>query len=434
MSQSYQVGPAPESGAGEASVSETQAAPGAEQPPPHGPLGPPQIILKPRRALPLFSGHPWVFAGAIERAHGTPQPGDEVCVHAADGRFVARGLFNPDSNIRVRLYGWEPSVPLDEAFWSERLDAAIALRQRLFAGAPEWCACRLVFSEADGLSGLTVDRYGDYLLLQWTSRALAARESAIVALLVGKLQPAGIWRRTEKGIGELEGLIAADERVWGSDPPRPLFIEEHGVRYGVDVIAGQKTGFYFDQRDNRLAAARYLDGRVLDMFCYTGGFGLTALKRGRAQQVLAVDSSRAALNLARRNAELNDVADRIRFEEGAAVDTMRRLHAAGERFDGVVLDPPKMARTRGGLERALQGYRTLNRHAVALLVPGGILVTCSCSGLVSRSMIEQMLAQVAADTRRRIQILEARGQAADHPVSVQCLENDYLKCLICRVL
>jgi len=281
---------------------------------------------------------------------------------------------------------------------------------------------------------MTLDRYGDHLLLQWTSRALAMREAEIVPLLEARLQPAGIWRRTEKGIGELEGLEVSDERIAGNDPPRPLFVEEHGIRYGVDVVAGQKTGFYFDQRDNRAAAARYLHGRVLDMYCYTGGFGITAAKIGRAEHVLAVDSSETALNLARANAELNEVANRLQWEHGAAAPTMERLHAEGARFDGIVLDPPKMARTRGGLERAIKGYRTLNRLAVSLLNPGGILVTCSCSGLVPRTEFELMLGQVATESHRRIQILESRAAAPDHPVSVQCLENDYLKCFICRVV
>lgn len=394
----------------------------------------PRVTLKPRRALPLFSGHPWVFTGAIAAVDESAHAGAEVAVHAAEGQFVARGLFNPLSNIRVRLYSWQAETPLDRDLWADRLDAAIELRRQLFGDRPEWRACRLVFSEADGLSGLIVDRFGDYLLIQWTSRALAQREPEFVSLLQERLQPAGVWRRTEKGIRELEGLDRSDERVAGSEPPRPLFIEEHGLQYGVDVVAGQKTGWYFDQRDNRAAAAKHLRGRVLDMFCYTGGFGIAALRLGQAEQVMAVDSSETALQLARNNAEMNQVADRVQCEHSASVPAMERRLASSERFDGIVLDPPKMARTRGGLGRALKGYRTLNRLAVNLLRPGGILVTCSCSGLVQRSEFEQMLAQVSNETHRRIQVLEARGQAADHPFSVHCLENDYLKCFICRVV
>jgi 23S rRNA (cytosine1962-C5)-methyltransferase len=394
----------------------------------------PSVVLKPRRALPFFSGHPWVFAGAIARIDGAPEPGTEVALRTLEGEFIARGLFNPDSNIRVRLYTWNEEQPLDRDFWSTRLDESLALRRHLFAFRPEERACRLVFSEADGLSGLTLDRYGDHLLLQWTSRALAEREPLFVEQLQEKLQPAGIWRRTEKGIGELEGLAVADGLIAGDAPPRPLFIEEHGIRYGVDVVEGQKTGFYLDQRDNRAAAAKYLSGRVLDLFCYTGGFSLAAVKLGGADDVLGVDSSETALNVARRNVELNEIAGRIRFEQGITFQKLEQLQAAGERFDGIILDPPKMARTRGGLERALKGYIGLNRLAVEVLNPGGILVTCSCSGLVSRTDFEQVLAHVAAETGRRIQVLESRGQAADHPVSVQCVENAYLKCFICRVV
>jgi 23S rRNA (cytosine1962-C5)-methyltransferase len=394
----------------------------------------PRVILKPRRALPFFSGHPWVFAGAIERIAGSAEPGAEVDVVSHEGRFIARGLLNPDSNIRVRLYSWQEGQPLDAEFFRARLADALSLRGKLFEGRTEERACRLIFSEGDALSGLTLDRYGDHLLLQWTSRALAQRESMFVELLQQLLRPAGIWRRTEKGIGEAEGLEVADGLIAGSEPPRPLFVEEHGIRYGVDVVAGHKTGFYFDQRDNRAAAARYLSGRVLDMFCYTGGFSLAAVRLGQAAHVLAVDSSEPALVVARQNAELNNAADRIRFEPAVALQKLQQLKADGQVFDGIVLDPPKMARTRGGLERALKGYVHLNQLAVELLEPGGVLVTCSCSGLVSRSDFEQVLAHVASETHRRIQILESRGQASDHPVSAQCLETAYLKCMICRVV
>jgi 23S rRNA (cytosine1962-C5)-methyltransferase len=393
----------------------------------------PVIRVKRRRALPFFSGHPWVFAGALERVEGDLPAGQVVDLQTHEGEFIARGLFNPQSNIRVRLYSRDVGRPLDRNFWSQQLDSALALRQQLFADRPDARACRLVFSEADALSGLTVDRYGDHLLLQWTSRALAEREAEFVDLLQEKLHPAGVWRRTEKGIGEAEGLETSDGLICGTPPPRPLFIEENRVRYGVDVAEGHKTGFYFDQRDNRLAAARYLRGRVLDLFCYTGGFGLNALRHGAVDRVLGVDSSAPALELARRNAELNELANRISFEQARAADKLEQLQAVGEHFDGIILDPPKMARTRGGLERALHGYVNLNRAAVEILKPGGILVTCSCSGLVSREDFEQVLLRVATDTGRRIQVLESRGQAADHPVSVQCLENAYLKCLICRI-
>jgi 23S rRNA (cytosine1962-C5)-methyltransferase len=395
----------------------------------------PRIILKPRRALPFFARHPWLFVGAIARVEGDPDPGAEVAVVSHEGQFIARGLFNPASNIRVRLYSWNAEAALDEDLWSRRLDAAIALRRDLFRDMGPETACRLVFSEADGLSGLTVDRYGEWLLVQLTSRALAARRDVLFRLLTEKLAPAGIWLRTEKGIGEAEGLEIADGLVSGREPPRPLFISEHGIRYGIDVIEGQKTGFYLDQRDNRAAFARSLrpDARVLDVFCYSGGFGLAAVVLGGARHVVGIDVSEAALALARANAQLNGVADRFRFEPGRAFDVLERLAAAGERFDAVVLDPPKLTRHKAGVPKALKAYHQLNRQAVAVLRPGGLLVTCSCSGLVTRDEFKRMLAEVALRTDRPLQILEFRGAAADHPMSVHCPETAYLKCCVCRV-
>ncbi|MGH7200561.1 MAG: class I SAM-dependent rRNA methyltransferase [Planctomycetaceae bacterium] len=395
----------------------------------------PQVTLKPRRALPFFHRHPWVFAGAVARVDAAAAPGDEVAVRSETGQFVARGLFNPHSNIRVRLYSWQEDVPLDRGFWSARLDEAIALRRRLFPHADQQTAFRLVFSEADGLSGLIVDRYGDWLTVQFTSRALADRRAAFVELLQEQLAPAGLWLRTEKGIRESEGLELSDGLLAGTEPPRPLVIDEDGVRSGVDIVEGQKTGAYLDQRENRAAAARYVRGRrVLDVFCYAGAFGLAAVKQGGADHVTGVDVSEAALARAAANAELNDIAPQFRFERSDAFTAMERLHAAGERFDVVILDPPKMTRHRAGLKKALRGYHSLNRLAMDLLPPGGILVSCSCSGLVDREVFEQMLAETAVRAGRRLQVLEARGQSPDHPVSLDCPENAYLKCYICRIV
>ena len=434
----------------------------------------PQIVLKPRKALPFFSRHPWVFQGAVDWLVGDPQPGDVVDVIDDVERFVARGIFNPESQICVRLYSWDEAVQLDEAFWSQRLDDAISLRRGLFgASQPDDrrmdassvrpvedsaehvaktvdgrgvhptggrlfatdSACRLVFSEADGLSGLTVDRYGDWLMVQVTSLALSKRLDVIVQLLQTKLQPRGIWLRTEKGIREAEGLELADGLLWGEAPPRPLFIRENGVQFSLDVAEGQKTGFFLDQRDNRRRVAEFVRGhRVLDVCCYSGGFALNCLVNGGASHVTGVDMSESALALARSNAELNGVADRLTLVKRDCFKALEELAATGERFDTVILDPPKLARHRQGVEAALRGYYSLNRSALSLLKPGGILATCSCSGHVSSEMFVNTLAQAALHENRRLQILETRGAAADHPTSVTCLETDYLKCYLCRVV
>ncbi len=324
---------------------------------------------------------------------------------------------------------------LDDAFWTKRVQTALELRRRLYGGTATERACRLIFSEADGLSGMTADRYGDYLLLQWTSFALAQRQAPILAALKEAVSPKGIWLRTERGIGEMEGLEIRDGLIDGEAPPRPLLIEENGLTFGVDVVEGQKTGYFFDQRDNRRAAAAYArNASVLDMFCYSGGFGITAAALGGAREVLCVDSSQSALDIARLNAERNGVADRMRFENSNAYRKLEELQQQGAKFDLVILDPPKMARNQSGIEKAVRGYFSLNRLAVDLLPPGGILVTCSCSGLVGRGEFEDMLRQVGMQSKRSLQILEARIQAPDHPVSPYCDESLYLKCYICRVV
>lgn len=393
------------------------------------------ITIKPRRALPFFSRHPWVFATAIQNVSGDPAPGQEVLLRAHDGKFIARGLFNPHSHLRVRLYSWDESVELNRDVWSRRIDEAIALRRQLY---PVWgneFACRLINSEGDQLSGLTVDRYGDWLIVQVTSLALAQRQDTLMDLLREKLQPQGIWLRTEKGIRAAEGLEQQDGLLWGEPPPRPLFVEENGIRYAVDLIEGQKTGFYLDQRDNRRFLSRFVAGQeVLDVCCYHGGFALNCLKLGHAKNVLAIDSSESALALAQTNAELNGLADRLRFRKQDSFKALEELAAAGETFDTIILDPPKLARNRAGLDAALRGYYSLNRLALDVLRPGGLLFTCSCSGLVTRDMFLEVLAKVAVQSRRSMQALEVRGAALDHPRSITCPEADYLKCVLCRVV
>lgn len=391
-----------------------------------------RVILQPRRARPFYGRHPWVYAGAIAAVEGEPTDGAEVELYSHGGSFVARGLYNGRGKIRTRLYSWAPETPLDDAFFRDRLDAAIRLRRDILGLDGPGRACRLVFSEGDGLSGCTVDRYDRWLVLQFTSLGLARRRDLFVKLLVELVAPEGIYQRTERGIGKLEGLELQDELLWGSVPNEPITVEEGGLRFLVNLAEGQKTGFYLDQRDNRQAVARLAAGRrVLDAFCYTGGFGLHAAHAG-ASSVIGVDVSASALALARENARRNGL-DNIDFVRAEVFDHLDTLAAKGERFGLIVLDPPKFARARGAVEEALRGYRRLQTLALRLLEPDGILVTCCCSGLIAPGMLTDLLAQLAAEERREVQILEHRGQAPDHPVSASCLESSYLKCLVCRV-
>ncbi len=392
-----------------------------------------QAVLKPRKAQPFFGRHPWVLESAIARIEGSPADGDIVDLVSDKGRFIARGMINSRSRLRVRLYSWDPGELLDEAFFRRRLEAAIQLRRDLGLTDPAGAA-RLVFSEADGLSGLVVDRYADYLSVQTTALAMNRRIEQIASILMELIHPRGIVLREEKGAAQLEGMPHEPERHWGQPPEGPVFIEEHGLRYGVDLREGHKTGFYLDQRENRRVAANYCrDRRVLDLFCYSGGFALNAIKHGGASGVLCVDTSEKAIALARANAELNGVAN-LHYHVGDGFRTLQELVESRQRFGAVILDPPKFARSRTVVGDALMAYHRINRLAVDLLEPGGFLITCSCSGHVMREDFLHMLAGVAQRSRREIQILEQRGAAADHPVSATCLESEYLKCFVCRVV
>ncbi len=393
----------------------------------------PRVLLRPRRARPFYGRHPWVFAGAIEAVEGEPQDGDAVDVVSHAGHFVARGLYNSQSKIRVRLYSWAPDVALDEAFFRDRLAAALRLRESILKLGGPGRACRLVFSEGDGLSGCTVDRYDRWLVVQFTALALARRRDLIADLLGEMLQPEGIYLRTERGVGQMEGLELQDGLLRGWVPAEPVTIEENGLRFLVHLTEGQKTGFYLDQRDNRRAVASLSAGRrVLDAFCYSGGFGLHAAQAG-ARAVVGVDASEPALALARENARLNGL-EGVSFVREDVFPFLDRLDQADERFGMVILDPPKFARKRDAVDEALRGYRRLQTLGLRLLEPDGILVTCCCSGLITMTMLEDLLSQVAAEVRRDVQILDRRGQAPDHPVAVGCPESSYLKCLISRAL
>jgi 23S rRNA (cytosine1962-C5)-methyltransferase len=315
-----------------------------------------------------------VYAGAIASVEGEPADGDEVDLVSHAGHFIARGCYNSQSKIRVRLYSWDESRPLDADFFRDRLARALRLREQLGFIGPDR-ACRLVSSEGDGLSGLVVDRYGDWLTMQVTSLAIGHRREMFADLLQELVRPRGLLLRTERGIGKLEGLSLQDGLLRGDAPTEPVSIEENGLRFLVNLAEGQKTGYYLDQRDNRLETARLAAGRrVLDAFCYSGGFGLYAARAGAAE-VLGVDGSEPALELARQNARLNGL-DTITFHRADVFDDLDARVKRQERFGLIVLDPPKFARRQGAVEEALRGYRRLQSLALKLLEPEGYLVTC----------------------------------------------------------
>ena len=392
-----------------------------------------RIKLKPRKALPFFSGHPWVFAGALEQENQDLPAGTEVLLVSEKNQPIAWGLYNPKSAIRVRLYQWQVEEQFTDQFWQHRIVSSLQRRENLLKNSLDK-SCRLIFSEGDGLSGLTVDRFGEFLVIQLTSLALSLKLPCILETLEKLCHPQGIILRTEKGMTDEEGLELRDGLLTGKYPEEPLIIQEHGVKYLVDITQGQKTGFYFDQRANRLTAATYAPaGTMLDVCSYSGGFSLNGLINGQIIHATCVDSSEAALTLVQKNAQLNNLSDKIHVIQGRGDQVMRQLHADGQQFNTVILDPPKLARQRSGIKKALQAYEQLNRQAIKLVAPGGLLVTCSCSGLVSKNEFLEAVTRAGVQEHRQLRMIDFRGQAWDHPVSLNCPESAYLKCAFLQV-
>jgi 23S rRNA (cytosine1962-C5)-methyltransferase len=381
-------------------------------------------LHKGRERRPL-AGHPWIYRGEVAQMAGDPTPGELVEVRDAQGRFVGRGYINPASQIMVRLLTWHEE-PIDEAFLRRRAQQAIDLRRRW---APEAQAYRLIYGEADLLPGLVVDRYGDVLVVQFLTAGMEALRDSIVRILLDLLRPRGIYARNDAPARQLEGLERTTGILHGQFETL-LQVSEEGVRFWVDIAAGQKTGLFLDQRENRVRLRALAEGRdVLDAFCYTGGFGLHAAAAG-ARSVLGIELSREAAALAVRNAEANALGEVVRIVVGNAFDELRSLDREGRRFDVVVLDPPAFTKGRAAVQSALRGYKEINLRAMKLLRDGGILVTCSCSYHLSAERFQEMLAEAAGDARRLFRLVEFRTQARDHPILLNVRETRYLKCAI----
>lgn len=389
--------------------------------------------MKKGRETPFVFGHPWIFSGAIDKIIGHCNAGDMVMVQNAKKEFIAWGLFNPNSQIRVRLYSWQEEQKLTDDFWIQRILRAITLRKDLYQNKKANYACRLIFSEGDSLSGLTVDQVNEFLVVQFTSLAIYEKKDLILSTLQTILQPKGIYLRTEKGIQEEEGLNVKDGIVCGSIPEEPVCIEENGIVYKVSIQTGQKTGFYTDQRLNRLAIRQYAkDRKCLDICCYSGGFALNLAQAG-AKQITAVDVSASALSLAKQNIDLN-LTNNIDLVHSDAFKYLEKQKQEGQLYDLIVLDPPKFTHSKESKGQALNGYLRLNRLAMSILNNDGYLLTCSCSGRVSYDDFLRTLAQAAWKEKRELQIIEKRSAAPDHPIMAACPESAYLKCVITRLL
>jgi 23S rRNA (cytosine1962-C5)-methyltransferase len=388
------------------------------------------IVLKPGREKSLRRRHPWVFSGAIDRLEGSAAAGDTVTVKSHDGKPLALAAWSPRSQIRARAWSFDSSEEINEAFLRRRIEKAIGFRTSL-APLRHTNAMRLVHGESDGLPGLVVDRYADVLVAQFLSAGVERWREPILDALADATGCAAIYERSDAEVRTLEGLAPRAGFARGSRDARRCPIVEYGLHFRVDVEGGQKTGFFLDQRENRQRVRALAAGReVLDAFCYTGGFAIAALAGG-AKRVIAVESSAAALQVAKENLAANPLdAARIAFEQADVFAYQRLLRDRGASFDLVVLDPPKFAPTAARARNAARAYKDVNLLAFKLLAPGGLLATFSCSGGVGAELFQSIVAGAALDAGAEAKILERFGAAADHPVALEFPESDYLKGLL----
>jgi len=380
----------------------------------------PEAVVTKRGAARARSRQPWIYRSDIAEAGG--EPGDIVRVWDNRGAFLGRAFLNPNSEITLRIAEHQ-DIPLNATWFRDRIEKALAYRDTLEIDAN---AYRLLHAEADGVPGLIVDRYGDYLVLQIGSAAVERRLDWVLAALQDSLSPIGILLRGDSPARKREGLETG-VRVLRGEVPESVVVREGPVRYRAYLHSGQKTGGFLDQRENHLAAGRYARGRVLDVFSYVGGFGLHAARD--AASVECVDASGPALELARGNAELNGLAN-VTFTRSDAFDLLRKRSDAGERYDTIVLDPPAFAKAKRDLPKARRAYKEINLRAMKLLAPGGVLVTCSCSFHLSRELMQETLRHAASDAARTMRVLDWRGGAADHPELLNVPETAYLKCVV----
>lgn len=391
------------------------------------------IILKRTREKSLMRRHPWIFSGAIASVEGKPKSGETVDVLAAEGAVLARGSYSPESQITVRVWTFDPREDISNEFFGGRLERAVESRRAFISGdGPR--GVRLVNAESDGLPGIIVDRYGDFLVVQLLTTGAEYWKAAVVEALSRLVPSLGVYERSDADVRGKEGLPKLAGVLAGKEPPDLVEIREGPCRYLVDIKRGHKTGFYLDQRENRAMMAEFTHGaEVLNCFSYTGGFGIAALKAGAAK-VTNVDSSADALELARRNADLNGLnAADMENVEGDAFTVLRRWRGEGRTFDTIVLDPPKFAESQSQIMRASRGYKDINLLAFRLLKPGGVLFTFSCSGLMATELFQKIISDAALDAGREAQIIRRLAQGSDHPTLLSFPEGGYLKGFICRV-
>ena len=386
-----------------------------------------EVYIHSGREASIIRRHPWVYTGAIAGLSGTPQDGETVDILDSDRNWLARGAYSPLSKIRIRIWTWDQAETISESFFKKRLEQSKALRSA-FQIPQQTNAYRLVNAESDGLPGLIVDQYNRTVVVQFLSSGVERWMSHIIDLLAKITNAESIFERSDAEVRKLEGLPIRVGLLKGIEPPDRIVVSENNIQFYVDIRQGHKTGFYLDQRINRRYLTSLAAGRkMLDCFCYTGGFTLSAIMGG-ATSLVAVDESAPALELLRGNLALNGIdAGRIAVREGDVFRVLREFRDRGTTFDLIVLDPPKFAATAAHIESAARGYKDINLLALKLLNPGGILVTFSCSGNISLELFQKIVAGAALDARVNAQIIATLFQASDHPLALNYPEGAYLK-------
>jgi len=392
-----------------------------------------EVILKKGKEKAVLQRHPWVFSGAIERVKVSPNNGDIVKLINAKGDFMAYGFFNDQSRVALRLLEWDENIVVDDTWFREKVGQAVKSRADILADG-NTNTCRLIFSESDYLPGLIVDKYNNHLAVQILTSGIENVMPVIIDELNSLLKPESIFDKSDASSREHEGLQTANVALTLNSPPENVEVKENGIVYNINIAEGQKSGFYCDQRDNRKILASYAKGKkVLDCFSYTGGFSLNSLLNG-ASSVTSVDSSALAIETLRENIKLNnlDAAKHIAIQSDVNKQ-LRAFREQEEKFDIIVLDPPKYAPSRSALDRASRAYKDLNRLAMLLLNDGGLLATYSCSGAMNMETFKQVLAWAALDAGKQVQFIYQFCQPEDHPVRASFPEGEYLKGLLCRV-
>ena len=386
-----------------------------------------KVYLIPGKEKRVYTRHPWVFRSDIHHTEGPCAPGDVVSIYSDKGRFLAKAFYNPNSQIALRILTWQDEE-IDRAFIFRRVHEAIEYR-RTFA---DLRSCRLIFAESDRLPALIADVFGSTVVIQCMSLGMERFKQDVIDAIVEEIHPDGIWERDDIPVRKLEGMEMKTGLLYGSVPDR-VEMTENGIRFLVDVKEGQKTGFFLDQKENRAAIAPFVkDKKVLDCFTHTGSFALHAAHYGAAD-VTGVDISDYACEFATENARLNGFGDNVRFIAANAFDLLSEQSKAGQKYDVIILDPPAFTKTRSAVESALRGYKEINLRAMKMVVPGGYLISCSCSQHVTPDLFKKMIQDAAYDARVSLRQVEFRSQGKDHPILPAAPETEYLKCGIYQV-